>query len=205
MLIEINPDNIDNRLIEQVCKCLRNGGVIIYPTDTVYTLGCDIRQTKAYEKICKLKDIKPNKANFSIVCYDLSHLSEFTNGLPTPVYKFMKHTLPGPYTFILKGNNNLSKIFGYAKKTVGIRVPNNNIVRAIVQELGAPILSASIKNQDTILEYVTEPNEIFEIYEHLVDIVIDGGIGGNVPSTIIDYTSSEPTLVRMGAGEVDIK
>lgn len=204
MLIRINPDNIDERLIWQVCNCLRKGGVIIYPTDTVYTLGCDLTHRAAYEKICKLKNIKPNKANFSIVCYDLSHLSDFTTGLPTPVYKTMKRLLPGPYTFILNGNNNLAKIFGYAKKTVGIRVPNNNIARAIVDELGSPILSASIKNEDTVLEYITEPEEIYEIYENIVDIVIDGGTGGNVPSTIIDYTGKEPLLVREGAGEVEV-
>lgn len=203
MYLTINPDNIDDRLILQVVKCLEKGGVIIYPTDTVYTLGCDLRHRVAYEKICKLKSLKPNKANFSIVCYDLSHLSRFTTGLPTPVYKFMNRLLPGPYTFILNGNNNLSKIFGYAKKTVGIRVPNNSIARAIVDMLGVPILSASIKNEDTVLEYITEPQEIYEIYENIVDIVIDGGIGGNVPSTIIDYTSKEPFLVRKGAGAID--
>ena len=136
MLIKINPDNIDDRLIWQVCNCLRNGGVIIYPTDTVYTLGCDLTHRVAYEKICKLKSIRPNKANFSIVCYDLSHLSAFTTGLPTPVYKAMNRLLPGPYTFILNGNNNLAKVFGYAKRTVGIRVPDNSIARSIVDELG---------------------------------------------------------------------
>lgn len=200
MLIRINPDNIDDRLIWQVVNCLRKGGVIIYPTDTVYTLGCDLTHRDAYEKVCKLKDIKPNKANFSIVCYDLSHITDFTTNVPTPVYKLMKRCLPGPYTFILNGNNNLSKIYGYNKKTVGIRVPDNPIARAIVDELGAPILSASIKNSDTVLEYITDPQEIYEAYDHSVDIVIDGGPGGNIPSTIIDYTGNEPLLVREGAG-----
>jgi tRNA threonylcarbamoyl adenosine modification protein (Sua5/YciO/YrdC/YwlC family) len=147
-----------------------------------------------------LKDIKDKKANFSIVCYDLSHISDFTNSVPTPVYKMMKRSLPGPYTFILNGNQHLSKIYGYNKKTVGIRVPDNPIARAIVDELGAPILSASIKNDDTILEYITDPQEIYELYDHKVDIVIDGGIGGNIPSTIIDYTGEEPFLLREGAG-----
>lgn len=202
MLLRINPDNIDDRLIWQVVNCLRKGGVIIYPTDTVYTLGCDLTHRDAYEKVCKLKDIKPNKANFSIVCYDLSHISDFTMNVPTPTYKLMKRLLPGPYTFILNGNNNLSKIYGYNKKTIGIRVPDNPIARAIVDELGAPILSASIKNQDTILEYITDPGELYELYENTVDIVIDGGPGGNVASTVIDYTGSEPLIVREGAGTV---
>jgi tRNA threonylcarbamoyl adenosine modification protein (Sua5/YciO/YrdC/YwlC family) len=200
VLLRINPNNIDDRLISQVVKCLKKGGVIIYPTDTVYTLGCDLTHRDAYERVCKLKDIKDKKANFSIVCYDLSHISDFTNSVPTPVYKMMKRSLPGPYTFILNGNQHLSKIYGYNKKTVGIRVPDNPIVRAIVDELGAPILSASIKNDDTILEYITDPQEIYELYDHKVDIVIDGGIGGNIPSTIIDYTGEEPFLVREGAG-----
>jgi tRNA threonylcarbamoyl adenosine modification protein (Sua5/YciO/YrdC/YwlC family) len=200
VLLRINPNNIDDRLISQVVKCLKKGGVIIYPTDTVYTLGCDLTHRDAYERVCKLKDIKDKKANFSIVCYDLSHISDFTNSVPTPVYKMMKRSLPGPYTFILNGNQHLSKIYGYNKKTVGIRVPDNPIARAIVDELGAPILSASIKNDDTILEYITDPQEIYELYDHKVDIVIDGGIGGNFPSTIIDYTGEEPFLVREGAG-----
>ena len=202
MLLRINPDNIDDRLIWQVINCLKRGGVIIYPTDTVYTLGCDLTHTEAYEKVCRLKDIKPNKANFSIVCYDLSHITDFTMSVPTPVYKMMKKLLPGPYTFILNGNNNLSKIYGYNKKTVGIRVPDNAIARAIVDGLGAPILSASIKNEDTILEYITDPDELYEAYENLVDIVIDGGPGGNIPSTIVDYSGKEPVLVREGAGAV---
>src|ERR1043165_2006976 len=201
MLLRINPDNIDDRLIFQVVNCLKKGGIIIYPTDTVYTLGCDLTHRDAYEKVCKLKDVRSNKANFSIVCYDLSHITDFTMSVPTPVYKMMKRCLPGPYTFILNGNNNLSKIYGYNKKTVGIRVPDNNIARSIVDALGAPILSASIKNEDTILEYITDPDELYEVYENLVDIVIDGGVGGNVASTVIEYTGAEPILVREGAGE----
>lgn len=204
MLIRINPDNIDDRLIWQVVNCLKKGGVIIYPTDTVYTLGCDLTHPEAYEKVCRLKNIKPNKANFSIVCYDLSHISDFTTNVPTPVYKMMKRVLPGPYTFILNGNNNLWKIYGYNKKTVGIRVPDNNIARAIVDALGAPILSASIKNEDTVLEYITDPQEIYELYDHTVDIVIDGGPGGNIPSTIVDYTGEEPVIVREGAGSAEM-
>lgn len=204
MLLRINPDNIDDRLLAQVVNCLKKGGVIIYPTDTVYTLGCDLTHRSAYERVCKLKDVKSNKANFSIVCYDLSHITDFTTNVPTPVYKMMKRSLPGPYTFILNGNQNLSKIYGYNKKTVGIRVPDNHIARAIVDALGAPILSASIKNDDSVLEYISDADAIYEIYENLVDIVIDGGPGGIIPSTIIDYTGSEPLLVREGAGELTL-
>lgn len=203
MLLHIRPDNIDDRHINQVVNTLRNGGIIIYPTDTVYTLGCDINNTKAYERICKLKGVKPNKANFSIVCFDLSHLSDFTTQIPNPCYKLMKRALPGPFTFILNANQKVSKIFGYNKKTVGIRVPDNNICRAIVDALGSPILSASIKNDDTILEYITDPDALYEAYENVVDLVIDGGPGDNVASTIIDYTSTEPFLVREGKGDIN--
>jgi tRNA threonylcarbamoyl adenosine modification protein (Sua5/YciO/YrdC/YwlC family) len=200
VLLRINPDNIDDRLISQVVKCLRNGGIIIYPTDTVYTLGCDLTHRSAYEKLCKLKDLKPNKANFSIVCYDLSHMTDYTLGVSNACFKLMKRSLPGPYTFILNANHTISKIYGYSKKTIGIRVPENPIARAIVDALGAPIISASIKNDDTVLEYITDPQEIYELYDGVVDIVIDGGPGGNVASTIIDYTGNEPVLVREGKG-----
>ena len=201
MLLRINPDNIDDRLISQVVKCLRNGGIIIYPTDTVYTLGCALTHRSAYEKLCKLKDLKPNKANFSIVCYDLSHMTDYTLNVSNPCFKLMKRCLPGPYTFILNANNTIAKIYGYSKKTIGIRVPDNTIARAIVDALGAPILSASIKNDDSVLEYITDPQEIYELYDGEVDIVIDGGPGGNIASTIIDYTGGEPTLIREGKGE----
>jgi tRNA threonylcarbamoyl adenosine modification protein (Sua5/YciO/YrdC/YwlC family) len=184
-----------------VVQCLQRGGIIIYPTDTVYTLGCDLTHRAAYEKLCKLKDIKPNKANFSIVCYDLSHISDYTLNVSNPCFKLMKRSLPGPYTFILNANHTITKIYGYNKKTIGIRVPENNIARAVVDALGAPILSASIKNEDSLLEYITDPQEIYETFDGSVDIVIDGGMGGNVASTIIDYTGSEPVLVREGKGE----
>ena len=200
-LLQINPDNIDDRLIAQVVRCLQNGGIIIYPTDTVYTLGCDLTHRSAYEKLCKLKDLKPNKANFSIVCYDLSHISDYTMNVSNACFKLMKRCLPGPYTFILTANHTITKIYGYNKKTIGIRVPENNIARAIVHALGAPILSASIKNDDTILEYITDPQEIYELYNGEVDIVIDGGPGGNIASTILEYTGDEPVLIREGKGE----
>lgn len=200
MLLRINPDNIDDRLINQVVQCLQRGGIIIYPTDTVYTLGCDLTHRAAYEKLCKLKDVKPNKANFSIVCYDLSHISDFTLNVSNACFKIMKRSLPGPYTFILNANHTVAKIYGYSKKTIGIRVPANTIARSIVDALGAPILSASIKNEDTILEYITDPQEIYELYDGVVDIVIDGGIGGNIASTIIDYSGPEPIVIREGKG-----
>lgn len=202
MLLHINPDNIDDRLINQVVLTLKGGGIIIYPTDTVYTLGCDLTHPAAYEKICKLKGLKPNKANFSIVCYDLSHISDFTLNVSNSCFKMMKRVLPGPFTFILNANNVVSKIFGYNKKTIGIRVPDNTICRAIVDALGAPMIAASIKNEDTILEYITDPNEIYETYESIVDIVIDGGVCGNIASTVIDFTSDEPIMIREGKGEL---
>lgn len=204
MILRIDKDNPDDRRIQQVVDCLKSGGIIIYPTDTVYTLGCDISNKKAYEKICKLKDVRPNKANFSFVCYDLSHISEYTISLPTPTYKLMHRLLPGPYTFILNANKVIQKIFGYKKKEVGIRVPDHNIPRAIVKALGHPILSASIKNDDEVLEYITDPEEIFHYFQNEVDIVVDGGMGKNQPSTIIEYTGSEPLLIREGLGPIDI-
>lgn len=202
MLLHINPDNIDDRCINQIVLTLRNGGIIIYPTDTVYTLGCDLTHPAAYEKICKLKNVKPNKANFSIVCYDLSHISDFTLNVSNACFKMMKRCLPGAFTFILNANNRVSKIFGYNKKTIGIRVPDNHICRAIVDALGQPMIAASIKNEDTILEYITDPLEIYEAYENIVDIVVDGGIGGNIASTVIDFTGDEAVLVREGKGEL---
>lgn len=204
MILRIDHENPDERRINQVVDCLLDGGVIIYPTDTVYTLGCDISNKKAYEKICKLKNIKPNKANFSIVCYDLRHISEYTLNLPTPTYKLMHRLLPGPYTFILNANKAIQKIFDYKKKEVGIRVPDHAIPRAIVKALGRPILSASIKHDDEVLEYMTDPEELGESYEGIVDIVIDGGYGKNVPSTIIDYTGNEAFLIREGLGDINI-
>lgn len=204
MILRIDENNPDERRIQQVVECLRDGGVIIYPTDTVYTLGCDLTNKPAYEKICKLKGVKPNKANFSFVCHDLSQISEYTTSLPTPTYKLMHRLLPGPYTFILNANKAIQKIFGYKKKEVGIRVPNHAIPRAIVKELGNPILSASIKNEDEILEYITDPEEIFHHYQNIVDIVIDGGAGMNIPSTIIEYTGNTPYLIREGLGEIDV-
>lgn len=204
MILRIDSENPDKRRIAQVVECLKNDGVIIYPTDTVYTLGCSIESKKAYEKICALKKIKPEKANFSIVCSDLSHVSDFTLHLSNNTFKLMKKVLPGPYTFILAANKSVQRIFGYKKKEIGIRVPDNNIARAIVEALGSPILSSSIKHEDKIIEYITDPEDLQWWYERHVDIVIDGGMGGNVPSTIVNMVDDEPFIEREGLGDSDI-
>jgi tRNA threonylcarbamoyl adenosine modification protein (Sua5/YciO/YrdC/YwlC family) len=181
---------------------LRNGGLVIYPTDTVYGLGCDITNTKALERIAKIKGIKPEKANWSFVCSDLSNLSDYVKQLDTPTFKILKGCLPGAFTFILPGNNNLPSAFK-KKTTVGIRVPDNNIVIEIVKSLGNPIVSTSIHDDDAVLEYSTDPELIFEKWQNLVDLVIDGGYGDNLASTIVDLTGHEPVVVREGKGIVD--
>ncbi len=203
MLIQLFPDNIDMRKMKQVVDTLKKGGLVIYPTDTVYGLGCDIYNKEAVEKICRIKGIKPEKMNFSFICSDLSHISDYTLNLDTPVFKLMKRCLPGPFTFILKANNNIPKLFKNNKKTIGIRVPDNKISRTIVQELGNPIITTSVHHEDDIIDYITDPNAIYERYENLVDIVIDGGMGGYHPSTIIDCTGEEPVLVREGLGKLE--
>jgi tRNA threonylcarbamoyl adenosine modification protein (Sua5/YciO/YrdC/YwlC family) len=203
MLIQLHPDNPEPRKLLQIVECLRDGGTIIYPTDTIYGLGCDIFQQKAIEQICRIKGVKPEKTNFSFICNDLSHITDFTLPLDNATYKLMKRTLPGPYTYILRANNNVPKLFKNNKKTVGIRIPNNIIVRTLVTELGNPILTTSLKApDDDVLEYYTDPYEIHEEYERLVDIVIDGGFGGNIASTIVDCTDGVPILLREGAGEI---
>lgn len=199
MLIHIHPKDPQPRLLRQVAEVLRNGGVIIYPTDTIYGLGCDIQQQKAVERICRIKGVDPQKAQLSFVCHDLSHLSNYAKQLNTSVYRSLKQHLPGPYTFILGASKSVPRLLKTKKDTVGIRVPDNAIARCIVQELGNPILSASLPG-DYVEEY-TDPEIIEEKFGKLVDLVIDGGIGGMIPSTIIDYTSDTPELVRMGAGE----
>ncbi|HUH73561.1 MAG TPA: L-threonylcarbamoyladenylate synthase [Chitinophagales bacterium] len=203
MFLEIHPENPEPRKIQQVVDCLKNGGLVIYPTDTVYAIGCDIYQPKAIEKLCLIKGVKSNKMSFSFICNDLSHISEFTLNLDTPIYKLMKRLLPGAYTFILKANNSIPKLFKNKKKTVGIRIPNHNIPRMIVEELGNPIITTSIHHDDEIIDYITDPYYIYEQFGNRVDIVIDGGMGGIVPSTIINCTDGYPELVRQGKGEVD--
>ena len=198
MLIHIHPQNPQPRLLRQVADVLRSGGVVIYPTDTIYGLGCDIQQQKAVERICRIKGVDPQKAQLSFVCHDLSHLSEYAKQLNTPVYRTLKQYLPGPFTFILGASKSVPRILKTKKDTVGIRVPDNAIARCIVEELGNPILSASLPG-DYVEEY-TDPEVIHEKFGKLVDLVIDGGNGGMIPSTIIDFTDDEPVLVRQGLG-----
>jgi tRNA threonylcarbamoyl adenosine modification protein (Sua5/YciO/YrdC/YwlC family) len=199
MLIHIHPDNPQPRLIKQVVEILKKGGVIIYPTDTIYGLGCDIFQHKSIERICSIKKVEPQKAQLSIVCYDLSDLSKYAKHLGTPVYRTLKQYLPGPYTFILEASKEVPKILKTKKDTIGLRIPDNKIARCIVQELGHPILSASLPGE--FVEEYTDPEIIHDNFEKMVDVVIEGGIGGIVPSTVIDFTDGEPELVREGAGE----
>lgn len=200
MLLKIHPDNPNTRHIQKIIECLNDGGIIIYPTDTVYGIGCDIYKNKAVEKIAMIKGIKKEKANFSFICSNLSHISDFTRPISNEVYKLMKRNLPGPFTFILAANNKVPKLFQSKKRTVGIRVPDNNIINLIVETLGHPIMSSSVHDEDEVIEYTTDPELIYEKYGHLVDIVIDGGYGGNEASTIIDCTADELTILREGKG-----
>ncbi|RLD84932.1 MAG: threonylcarbamoyl-AMP synthase [Bacteroidetes bacterium] len=201
--IKIYNKNPNSKEIDKAVKVLKNGGLVIYPTDTVYGLGCDITNTKALERIAKIKRVKLVKANFSFICYDLSNLSAYVKQIDTPTYKILKRALPGAYTFILNGNNNLPKAFK-KRKTVGIRVPDNNIIREIVRELGNPIVSTSIHDEDDVIEYTTDPELIYEKWKGLVDLVIDGGYGDNLASTVIDLSQDEIQIIREGKGDVDI-
>ena len=201
--IKIYPDKPNEAAIAKVVKVLKDGGLVIYPTDTVYGLGCDITNTKALERIAKIKGIKLEKANFSFICHDLSNISDYVRQIDTSTFKLLKRALPGPYTFILPGNNNLPKEFK-KKTTVGIRVPDNSIALEIVRQLGNPIVSTSIRDDDDVIEYTTDPELIFEKWQNLVDMVIDGGYGDNVGSTIIDLSGDEPVIVREGKGSLDI-
>ncbi len=200
-LIKIHPENPDQRKIEQVVQVLRAGGLVIYPTDTVYGIGCDIFQPKAIEKIAKIKNLKPEKANFAFICHDLSHLADFAR-VSTPVYKVMKKALPGPFTFVLPATAEVPRILNNKRKTIGIRIPDNNIPRMLVKELGHPILTSSIVDEDDVLEYSTDPELIFEKFENQVDIIIDGGYGNNVASTIVLCENDEFEVVRQGLGDL---
>lgn len=204
MLVKLFNENPNPREIRKIVEVLRDGGIIIYPTDTVYGLGCDITNSKAVEKVARIKGIKVEKNNFSFICSDFSHLSLYTKPISNTTFKLLKKNLPGPFTFILEASNNVPKYFKGKKKTVGIRIPDNNIIRDIVAELGNPILSTSVHDEDEILEYTTDPELIYEKYQDLTDIVIDGGPGELIPSTIVDCSGEEITIVREGKGILDM-
>src|ERR1700712_2897850 len=199
MLLEIHPENPPLRLVKQVAESLKKGGIIIYPTDTIYGLGCSIFQHKAIEKICQIKQVDPLKANLSFVCCDLSDLSKYARQIATPTYRLLKQYLPGPYTFILSASKEVPKILQSKKSTIGLRIPDNKIVHAIIEELGHPILSASLPG-DMVEDY-TDPEIMFQRFGNQVNFVVDGGIGGMVPSTVVDCTTGEPVIIREGKGK----
>jgi tRNA threonylcarbamoyl adenosine modification protein (Sua5/YciO/YrdC/YwlC family) len=202
MLLRVHPDNPGERQLKIITDCLHSGGLVIFPSDTVYGLGCDITQIKAVDKIAQIKGIKREKANFSFICHNLSHLSDFTRPIPNHIFRMMRKTLPGPFTFILNANSNVPHYFQSKKKTVGIRIPNHLVPLQIVEKLGNPIMTTSIHDEDEIIEYSTDPELIYEKYRDIVDIVVDSGHGGNIPSTVVDCTGDEPVVVRQGKGEL---
>jgi tRNA threonylcarbamoyl adenosine modification protein (Sua5/YciO/YrdC/YwlC family) len=201
IFMKIHPENPQEKKIREVADILRNGGVIIYPTDTIYGMGCDIHNARAIERVCQIKGVKPDKVNLSFICSDLTHISDYAK-IDTPTYKVMKKALPGPFTFVLDATSNVPKYASAKKKTVGIRVPNNNIALALVRELGNPILSTSVRDDDEVVEYSTDPELIYEKYRNLVDLVIDGGYGNNIASTVVDVTNGFEVL-REGAGDIE--
>ena len=201
MFLNIHPKNPDHRKIKKVVECLKNGGVIIYPTETVYAFGCDVYNKKAMERLCQIKGIDIKKHNQSFVCYDISHIANFTRQLENSNYKLMKKTLPGPYTFILNANNSIPKLFKNKKREIGIRIPDNNIPREIVKELGNPIVSTSVKDKDMVIEYIRDPEFIYQYFKKKVDLVISGGYGENIPSTIIKCIDGLPKILRDGKGD----
>ena len=202
MLIKLHPDNPSERQLKMVIDCLKSGGLVIYPTDTVYGLGCDITQIKAVDKVAQIKGIKREKANFSFICHNLSHLSDFTKPIPNNIFRLMKRALPGPFTFILNASNNVPHYFQSKKKTVGIRIPDHKVPCQIVELLGNPIMTTSIHDEDQIIEYSTNPELIHERFGNLVDIVVDSGPGDNHPSTVVDCTGNEPIVLRAGKGDI---
>ena len=202
-LLKIHPANPELRKILYVVKTLMKGGIIVYPTDTVYGLGCNLMNKKAIERVCQLLEIKPHKLDLSFICQDLSQISEYARRIDTPVFKMLKKALPGPFTFILESSSKVPKILDVNKKTVGIRIPDHAVPRMIVENLGNPLITASIKSEDAIREYTTDPEEIYEDLKHLVDIVIDSGAGGNVPSTVVDCTHQTIEIIRQGRGDLD--
>lgn len=201
-LLKIHPENPDQRKIDQVVEVLRNGGIVIYPTDTIYGIGCDIFNQRAVERVCQIKGVKVDKTQLSFICEDISHISEYVRNISTPVFKVMKKSLPGPFTFLLHSSSKVPRIINAKKKTVGIRVPDHNIPHMLVKQLGNPIITTSVHDEDEVLEYTTDPELIYEKYHKLVDIVIDGGYGNNIPSTVIDCTGDMMEVVRQGAGDI---
>ena len=202
-LVKIHPLNPEGRKIQRTIEILKRGGIIIYPTDTIYGIGCDLMNRKAIERLCRVMDIKPHKLDLSFICNDLSHISEYVKRIDTPVFKILKKALPGPYTFILESSSKVPRILDVNKKTVGIRIPNHAIPRSIVAQLGNPLINSSIKDDDVIKAYTTDPDEIYEDFKHSVDLVIDGGPGNNIPSSVIDCTGDQIVIVREGLGSVD--
>jgi tRNA threonylcarbamoyl adenosine modification protein (Sua5/YciO/YrdC/YwlC family) len=202
-LIKIHPINPEGRKIARIVDILKNGGVIIYPTDTIYGIGCDLMNRKSIERLCQIINVKPQKLDLSFICQDLSQVSNYVRRMDTPVFKILKKALPGPYTFILESSSKVPKILDVNKKTVGIRIPANLIPLALVQQLGNPIISSSIKDEDIIKEYTTDPEKIYDDFKHKVDVVIDGGPGGNVASSVIDCTGDTLSIIRKGLGDVE--
>jgi tRNA threonylcarbamoyl adenosine modification protein (Sua5/YciO/YrdC/YwlC family) len=198
--LKIHPQNPEMRKIIRAVEVLQKGGIIIYPTDTIYGIGCDLMNRKAVERVCKIMDVKPQKMDLSFICHDLSHISQYVKRIDTPVFKLLKNALPGPYTFIFESSSKVPKILEINKKTVGIRIPDHTIPRTIVAELGNPLITSSIKDDDHIKAYTTDPEEIYDDFKNLVDMVIDGGAGGNIPSTVVDCTGDELVVIRQGLG-----
>lgn len=202
-LLKIHPENPEGRKILRVVEIVKEGGIIIYPTDTIYGIGCDLMNRKAIERLCQILDIKPHKLDLSFICSDISHISEYVKRIDNSIFKILKKALPGAFTFIFESSNKVPRILDVNKKTVGIRIPNNAISLSIVRQLGNPLITSSVKNDDTIREYTTDPEEIYEDFKHTVDLVIDGGACGNIPSTVVDCTTGEITIVRQGLGDID--
>lgn len=202
MYIKLFEDNPSERDILKVIEILKDGGVIIYPTDTIYAIGCDINNFKAVQRVCQLKGIKPEKANFSMICRDLSNIATYAK-VNNEVFKVMKHNLPGPFTFVLPATNKLPNVLMNRRKTIGIRIPDNYIVMSIIEELGSPLLTTSVKAEDDVVEYITDPELIYERYEKLVDLVIDGGYGQNVASTVVDCSGDSIEIIRQGIGQLE--
>ena len=201
--LKIHPINPEGRKVQRAVDVLRNGGIIIYPTDTIYGIGCDLMNRKSIERLCHVMNIKPQKLDLSFICTDLGQISEYVKRIETPVFKILKKSLPGPYTFILESSAKVPRILNVNKKTVGVRIPDHAIPRAIVQLLGNPLITSSIKDDDVIKEYTTDPEEIYEDFKHSVDLVIDGGAGNNIPSSVIDCTDGQIVIVREGMGSVE--